>query len=221
MSSINGTSEALQLRDIHVTLGERPVLRGFNLSVAVGERVALAGPPGCGKTTVLRCILGFVVPDAGQVVVLGEEVNPRTIWTIRRRIAYVAQDVELGPGTVRQALERPFTFRANAHLRDNLGRAPELFRRFGLSDALMDQETTSLSGGQRQLVAIISALLLARPILLLDEPTANLDEPTAAAVAEYLASRQDLTIVAVTHHQREFDIGSRLVRLGDLGAEEQ
>ncbi len=207
-------ADAIRLEDVTVVLGGQRVLNGFELAVGRGERVLLVGPPGCGKTTVLRCVLGFVVPASGRVLIDGELVTARTVWALRRKLAYVAQDPEPGPGTVREALERPLRFRANVHLRGNLERVPELFEAFGLPADLLEQQVSTLSGGQRQLVALVQALLLDRPILLLDEPTSNLDEATARRVAEYFASREGLTVLAVTHQPERFDIGARLQRLG-------
>ena len=195
---LEGNEAAIRLVGVTVRFEGRSVLEDFCLEVRRGEKVVLVGPPGCGKTTVLRCVLGFVVPQQGEVFVEGEQVTAQSVWELRRRMAYVAQDVELGPGTVREALERPMRFRANVHLRGNL-----------------QQETSALSGGQRQLVALIGAILLDRPIMLLDEPTANLDEATARAVAEYFRQREDLTVLAVTHHRHRFDVGARIVRMGE------
>ena len=207
-------ADAIRLEDVTVVLGGQRVLNGFDLAVRRGERVLLVGPPGCGKTTVLRCILGFVVPASGQVFVDGQPLTARTVWSLRRKLGYVAQDPEPGPGTVREALERPLQFRANAHLRENIKRVPELLDAFGLPADLLDQQVSTLSGGQRQLVALVQALLLDRPIMLLDEPTSNLDEATARRVAEYFASREGLTVLAVTHQPERFDIGARLQPLG-------
>ncbi len=211
----NASPPAIELQDVTVRFEDKTVLDNFSLRVMPGEKVTLVGPPGCGKTTVLRCVLGFVVPDAGRVLIDGQQLTPQTVWLLRRKVAYVAQDAELGPGSVREAVERPFRFRANAHLRDNLSRLPQLMERFGLSPELLDQETSTLSGGQRQLFALISALLLDRPVMLLDEPTANLDDSTARQVAAYFRERDDLTVLAVTHHRERFDVGARVVRLAE------
>ncbi len=199
MLSISRNMPAIQLDAVTVRFNDKTVLERFSMSVEPGQKVTLTGRSGAGKSTVLRCILGFVVPDEGVITVGGERLTGATVWKIRRRLAYVAQEPLLGSGTVNEILKRPFSYKANVHLRDNLSRLPELFDRFCLEKRLLDENVNRLSGGEKQRVAIISALLLDRSIFLLDEVTSALDPESRQIVVDYFCSNGAYTVVSVSH----------------------
>jgi len=205
---------ALEAVDVTVLYDGHAVLEGFSMSLGAGETALLTGPSGCGKSTVLRCLLGFVAPKTGSVRLGGEPLNAETVWHLRRLLAYVGQEPELGTGTVREVLERPFHYRANAGLRDNLKRIGALFERFGLGRALLDKEAGDLSGGEKQRVALIAAILLDRPIFLLDEVTSALDRPGKENVADYFRSRDDATVLLVAHDPELFSFADQVVPVG-------
>ena len=177
----------------------RWILQGFDLRMKAGEKVVLAGPSGSGKSTLLQAILGLVVPQKGTIHVCGQPVDGVGVWEARRRLAYVAQEPDLGAGTVREMLEQPLTYKANAACRGHLSRVPVLMRRFHLPEALLDKECASLSGGEKQRFALISALLLDRPVMLLDEAMSALDRDNRQAVAAYFDEVGDRTVLAVAH----------------------
>ena len=205
---------ALEAVDVTVLYDGHAVLEGFSMSLGAGETALLTGPSGCGKSTVLRCLLGFVAPKTGSVRLGGEPLNAETVWHLRRLLAYVGQEPELGTGTVREVLERPFHYRANAGLRDNLKRIGALFERFGLGRALLDKEAGDLSGGEKQRVALIAAILLDRPIFLLDEVTSALDRAGKQNVADYFRSRDDATVLLVAHDPELFSFADQVVPVG-------
>jgi putative ABC transport system ATP-binding protein len=205
--------KALEAKDIDVRFGGQTVLRAFSLSLGPGEKALLTGPSGCGKSTVLRCFLGFVVPDAGSVSIEGEELTPPTVWRLRQRVAYVGQEPDLGTGTASQAIERRFHYRVNAGLRRNLDRVPELFERFNLARDLLHKDIGSLSGGEKQRIALVSAILLDRRIFLLDEVTSALDKVSKQAVADYFRSREDATALIVAHDPEVFSFANRVIEL--------
>lgn len=195
---------AIEIADLVVRFNGRTVLDGLSLQLGPGEKATVTGRSGSGKTTVLRCLLGFVVPDAGAIRIDGEALTARSVWHLRTKLAYVAQEPDLGDGSVRDVLERPFDYGANDHLRDNLARVDELFRAFLLPAGLLDDEITTLSGGEKQRVAIVSALLLDRRILLLDEASSALDKTAEAAIRDRLSARDDLTVLSVSHNPEGF-----------------
>lgn len=205
--------DALEAREIEVRFGKQEVLRRFSISVKPGGKAVLTGPSGCGKSTVLRCFLGFVVPEAGAVHINGTPLSAETVWDLRRRLAYVGQEPDLGTGTTAEVLERPFHFRANVGLRGNLERIPELFERFSLPRELLSKDVTALSGGEKQRVALVSAVLLDRDIFLLDEVTSAMDKISRKAVAEYFRTREGATMLCVAHDQDVFSFADQIVEL--------
>lgn len=194
---------ALHIRGLRVRLGDTPVLRGVEMHVPKGELVALIGPNGCGKTTLLRCLLGLQRIDAGEVLLLGEPPGPAVL----RRIGYVPQRLQL---------DRSFILSVREFLAVRLSTTQGWFwqsRRktdaaleaaigeFGITH-LLDRPVSGLSGGQLQRLLITSSLLNNPELLLLDEPTAGVDTPGEASFYELIAEihkRRKLTMVLVSH----------------------
>ncbi len=204
---------AIEIDDLGINYDDRWILRGFSSRVAAGEKVSLTGPSGSGKSTVLKCILGLVEPQEGSINVLGNPVAGGGVWETRRSLAYVAQEPELGAGLVRQAIERPFAFKANAGLRGNLKRLVPLLERFNLDPALLEKESLSLSGGEKQRIALILAVFLDRPIILLDEASSALDQDNKQAVVEFIREAGDLTVLSVAHDAEWLGFADRVVNL--------
>lgn len=204
-------AQGIEIKDATVRFAGRTVLAGFSISLRPGAKALLTGPSGSGKSTVLRCLLGFVTPETGSVHIQGTPLTPETVWSLRRHLAYVGQEPDLGPGTVSQILERPFHYRANAALKDNVQRVPALFERFRLDLHLLEKEAGDLSGGEKQRVALIAALLLDRRIFLLDEVTSALDPASRDAVIDHFRSRDDLTALFVAHDSDIFSFVDQVV----------
>lgn len=182
-----------------------PVLHAVDLDVFAGSTTAVLGASGCGKTTLLRIIAGFVRPDAGEVEIGDRLVSGpgRHVPPERRGIGYVRQDGGLFPhldvgGNVAFGWDR-----RRRRRREGVG---DLLELVGLDPRLARRRPDELSGGQQQRVALARALALEPDVVLLDEPFSSLDTglraQTRAAVARALAER-DATAVLVTHDQGE------------------
>jgi len=180
-----------------------PVLRDIDLEVLAGEFLAIAGPNGGGKTTLLRLALGLERPDRGSVRLFGE---PADRFDDRARLGYLAQRAQLGvqaPATVREVVAagrsplRPFG-RHTAGDREAVDRAIE---RVGLSP-VAGRPLNRLSGGQQQRAFMAKALVADPKLLVLDEPTAGVDVEAQEALAELLArlhGELGVTILYVAH----------------------
>jgi putative ABC transport system ATP-binding protein len=188
------------------TTGEQiAVLRGVNLDIASGERVALTGESGSGKSTLLHLIAGLDAADGGEIRV-GDAIVTKLPdagrAALRRdRLGLVFQQFNLVPSL---NVDDNLAFQARIAGRHDAAWHRELVERLGLGD-LLRRYPEQLSGGQQQRVAIGRALAI-RPLLLLaDEPTGNLDEATAdgvLALARDLVARTGCTFLMVTHSHR-------------------
>ena len=186
--------------------GERvTVLRGVNLEIAAGERVALTGESGSGKSTLLHLIAGLDAADSGEIRLDGAsvaELNDAGRAALRRdRLGLVFQQFNLIPSL---NVEDNLAFQARIAGRHDVVWQRELVERLGLG-VLLKRYPEQLSGGQQQRVAIGRALAT-RPLLVLaDEPTGNLDEATAdevLALARDLVTRTGCGFLMVTHSAR-------------------
>jgi ABC-type iron transport system FetAB ATPase subunit len=207
---------AVELSRLHLSFDGQPVLKDLSLSVHHGDKVTLTGPSGSGKSTVLKCILGLVMPDSGTITIFGEPVTRHNIWQKRRDIAYVAQEPDLGAGSVKEVIKTPFTFRANAGLRDNIARLPEIMEQFNLPQTLLDKQIMRLSGGEKQRIALVIAILLDRPIVLLDEASSALDTKNKQAVAEYFKQAANTTVLSVAHDTEWLGFATRVVDMKEI-----
>ena len=225
-----GTAPALRCRGIERRLpaglaangngagpgnGERRVLAGVDLEVEEGAVLAVLGPSGGGKTTLLRIVAGLDRPDAGRVEVLGREVDGPGVFVPpeARRVGLVFQDYALFPH---------FTALENAAFGvpgpEGRARAAETLEVLGLSERA-GQRPAELSGGEQQRVALARALAPRPAVLLLDEPFSNLDAALRAGVREEVAGllrRLGATAVLVTHDREEaFALADRVALLID------
>lgn len=206
---------ALQIQHLELSFGDQNLFHDFNLRLETGEKITLVGPSGCGKSTLLRCILGFVMPDAGDIRVFGEPLTPASAWTLRPRMAYVPQEPELGSGSVRAAIENIFSYRSNRHLQGNLERVPELLERLLLHTGILDKQTSDISGGEKQRIALLLALLLDREILLFDEVTSALDARAKEAVIQMLIDLKSVSMLGIAHDQEWLSFADRVVDMAE------
>ncbi len=207
---------AIEFNDLAVMIDNQKIFSDLNLTIAAQEKVSLIGRSGSGKSTLLRCLLGFVVPSAGRIKVFSEELTAKSIWKIRTRMAYVPQEPELSTGTVQQVLEMPFSLANNRHLKPNLAKISALMERLLLPAKLLQEDISELSGGEKQRIAMLMALLLDRDIMVLDEASSALDPDSKQAAITLLNDQPELTVISVSHDQEWLAISDRTVDLADL-----
>jgi putative ABC transport system ATP-binding protein len=195
---------AFSLRQVQQIRGSVHTLRDVDLDIPAGEVVALVGPSGAGKTSLIRLLNRLDDPASGSVAYNGAPIESIPVRELRRRVAFVFQTPVMFGGTVAENL---------VVARDLAGVAPiktldpdEALRLAGLDSALASRDAQSLSGGERQRVSIARALMTGPETLLLDEPTSALDPDVAdhiLATVRTLAVSMRLTVVMVTHRLEE------------------
>ncbi|MCZ6479330.1 MAG: ABC transporter ATP-binding protein [candidate division NC10 bacterium] len=218
-------SEFLQVRDLRKSFRmgaeELHILKGVNLSVRRGEFLAIAGPSGVGKSTLLHILGGLDRPTAGEVYYEGVEISRLPEGELaefrNQTVGFVFQFHHLLP---------EFTALENTMMPALIGRQPlvraqeaakGILQRVGLAERLAHRPG-ELSGGEQQRVAIARALALSPDVLLADEPTGNLDSKTGEAIFDLLRElnqEQGLTVVLVTHNEWFARRTDRLLRMAD------
>jgi subfamily B ATP-binding cassette protein MsbA len=193
----------IEFQNLDFNYGEKPVLRGINLTVKAGQLVALVGASGSGKTTLANLLLRFYDPARGVIKIGGVDLRDVSTRDLRNQIAVVAQENILFNDTVRRNIELGRLGATNdeivaaakhAHAYDFITQNPEGF------DAVIGEKGVSLSGGQRQRLAIARAVLKNAPILVLDEATSALDTESERAVQSALDElMKGRTTICIAH----------------------
>ncbi|MFI7546606.1 ABC transporter ATP-binding protein [Actinoplanes sp. NPDC049599] len=211
----------IEARDVVLSFGETPALRGADLAVAEGELLAIMGSSGSGKSTLLHCLAGILVPDAGEIRFAGRRVDQlgeTDRSSLRRdKFGFVFQFGQLVPElSAQENVALPLLLngvrRAAA-----VAEARSWFGRLGL-DGLAERRSGELSGGQAQRVALARGLVARPRVLFADEPTGALDSLTGEHVMDLLvgaAREQGTTVVLVTHEARVAAYADREVVVRD------
>jgi len=195
--------------------GEMPALREVSFTIRTGERVGILGRVGSGKTTLEKLILGLYQPTGGAVLVDGIDLRQLDPAELRRNIGYVPQDVTLFYGSLRDNIVIGMPEAGD----DKVLRAARIAGIADFVDAhphgygmLVGERGESLSGGQRQGVAIARALVADPPILLLDEPSASMDHASEEALKQQLrAHGAGKTLIVITHRTSLLDLVDRII----------
>ena len=194
-----------------------PVLDGLSLELGPGERVALMGASGAGKTTTVNLLLRFLDPEAGRVTLAGEDLRRYRAEDVRRLIAVAGQESHLFSSTIRENVRLGRPEATDREIEDALRRARIWEWVSGLPEGLetrVGERGRELSGGQRQRIVLARTLLLDTPVLILDEPTAHLDPATATELMDdVFASTDGRTLLLITHRTEGVDLVDRVVTL--------
>lgn len=222
--STDGLLAKAPLLSLHdTTFGYRaglpPVLQKFELAIAPGERLALIGPSGAGKTTLAMLLMRQIDPGHGVVRLGGVDLRELDPDALRRTIGFLPQRPVLFRDTLAENLRLARPDAADAELRAALeiaGLGPLLARLPAGLDTWIDEAGTNLSGGEARRVALARLVLADCPIVILDEPTTGLDAATARGLAATLdAWLGDRTVVMITHDPALLPRHDRVVRLGE------
>ncbi|MBO1018507.1 ATP-binding cassette domain-containing protein [Methylobacterium sp. SD274] len=205
------------VRLTYPTRPEHPSLDGISFQVAHGERVALVGPSGAGKTTVLQALLRFYDPQSGIVRVDGIDIASVDPDALRERMSLVPQDPTVFSGSVIENIRygRPRASEAEVHRAAELAHADGFIRALPQGyDTQVGERGVTLSGGQRQRVAIARAILKDAPILLLDEATSALDAESERAVQTALDTlMRGRTTLVIAHRLATIRAADRILVL--------
>lgn len=201
-----GGKKVVEVRDLHIAFGDRKVLDGFSLDLYERENLVILGRSGSGKSVLIKCMVGLLRPDSGDIKVLGYDVprlDPRELNELRKQVGFSFQLSALYDSmTVRENLEFP--------IRRNLGidRKDELDKmvRKALEDVgllhTIDQKPVELSGGMKKRVGIARTLILQPKIMLYDEPTAGLDPVTSMEINDLIMDvrkKYNTSSIIITH----------------------
>ncbi|MDO5716482.1 MAG: ABC transporter ATP-binding protein [Tissierellia bacterium] len=203
---------SIQLKNVSYGYGDRHILENLQLTIGKNQKIAIVGPSGSGKTTLLKCIMGWLQDYEGEILWDGKNMRQYGEEDIQREMALISQDVYLFHRTIRENLTLGEDFSEDAIQRAVEASAlTEVIERKPLGlEAMVGEEGSQLSGGEKQRVAIARALLHNRSILLVDEGTSALDRENANKIEEALLRQKGITLLLISHHlteerKKEFD----------------
>lgn len=199
----------LKLVDVRAGYGGTPVLHGVDVEVAAGERIAVLGRNGVGKTTLLRAIVGQI-PLAGGRVILGDEdvSGVATHERARRGLAYVPQGREIFPGL--SVLDNLRVAAFGTRCRHIAERLDEVLEEFPVLASKRNDRGGSLSGGQQQILALGRALMTAPRVLLLDEPSEGIQPTIVDEIVEIVRDLNERRAITVVLVEQNLDFAVRV-----------
>jgi ABC-type lipoprotein export system ATPase subunit len=217
----------IELKNIEMTYNDNGTLINAlkikNLQVKDGEMVAFIGSSGCGKTTLFNIISGMITPTKGNAIV--EDIDITTLREVERdlfranHIGYIFQDFNLFPDfTVLQNVVLPMSFSKRYSNDEKEKEALEMLKRVGLADK-KDQKVKTLSGGEKQRVAIARSIVNKPNIILADEPTGNLDFKNGAKIMDLIiqiAKEEKATLLVITHNNSQLELFDRSINIEEL-----
>lgn len=184
----------IEIKNISKRFGKLDVLKDVSLSCSKQQCIALIGPNGCGKTTLIKSILGMVLPDGGAIAVNGEPVLGKYLY--RENIGYMPQIGRYPDNmTIAQIIAMIRSIRGEREQPDE-----DLFRAFGM-EKMLDKQMRTLSGGTTQKVSAVLAFLFNPDVLILDEPTAGLDPLASEILKEKIIREKEKgKLILITSH---------------------
>jgi phospholipid/cholesterol/gamma-HCH transport system ATP-binding protein len=217
-------SGLIELHDLSIAFGRQPVLRDINLSVPRQQTLAIIGESGCGKTVLLKIILGLLHPTSGHVVFDGrriDELSERDLTPLRARFGFVFQNAALFDSmTVAENIAFPLRVNRRMPMQQAEKSMLDRIAQVGLPASVLTKRPAQLSGGMRKRVGLARALAMCPEVLLYDEPTTGLDPIMSDVINELiLRTRCDepVTSVVVTHDMKTaLKVADRIVMLFPL-----
>ncbi len=202
----------IEFQNVTVKEQGKIILKDISFAISRGEKTVLWGKSGSGKSTILRTLLGGYSISEGSIRVDGLVLDRNSVNLIRNKIAYIGQEPVLGIGTVKQAMMFPFNFKANISIKPDASKLVQILQRVGLPGSLLGVDASTVSGGEKQRIAVARALLLQKKIFCIDEATSALDSDSAQIVVS-LFRDEDCSILSVSHDPRWFAIARRFLRI--------
>lgn len=191
----------LHINNACIAFGTEVLFSGFEMKLEKGETACIVGQSGCGKTSLLNAVMGFVPLYEGTIKVGGTLLDKSTIDLVRRQIAWIPQELALPFEWVKEMVSLPFELKVNRSVPFSEERLFMCFDELGLEHELYFKRVNEVSGGQRQRIMLAVAALLNKPLIVIDEPTSALDTGSTDKVLAFFRRQAEkgVAVLAVSH----------------------
>ena len=191
----------LHINNACIAFGTEVLFSGFEMKLEKGETACIVGQSGCGKTSLLNAVMGFVPLYEGTIKVGGTLLDKSTIDLVRRQIAWIPQELALPFEWVKEMVSLPFELKVNRSVPFSEERLFMCFDELGLEHELYFKRVNEVSGGQRQRIMLSVAALLIKPLFVIDEPTSALDTGSTDKVLAFFRRQAEkgAAVLAVSH----------------------
>lgn len=191
----------LHINNACIAFGTEVLFSRLNLNLERGETACIVGQSGCGKTSLLNAVMGFVPLKEGTIKVGDTLLDKSTIDIIRRQIAWIPQELALPFEWVKEMVALPFDLKINRSVPFSEERLYDYFDELGLEHDLYTKRVNEVSGGQRQRIMLAVAAMLNKPLIIIDEPTSALDAGSTDKVLAFFRRQAEkgAAVLAVSH----------------------
>lgn len=198
----------LHINNACITLGTEVLFSGFTMCLEKGETACIVGESGCGKTSLLNAVMGFVPLTEGSITVGGTVLDKTTVDIVRRQIAWIPQELALPFEWIKEMVALPFQLKVNRDVPFSEERLFRCFDELGLEQELYRKRVNEVSGGQRQRIMLAVAAMLDKPLIIIDEPTSALDAGSTDKVLSFFRRQAErgAAVLAVSH-DKDFAAG--------------
>ncbi len=183
----------IKCKNIYLDFEGKPVFSDLNIEVTKGAHLCIGGVSGKGKSTFLKLLQGYVVPDSGSVEISGKALNYSNIKSIRKSITWIPQDINL-------PVENGYELAKMMNIEADIGNIESFMEQLGLEADMLYRGFSKISGGQKQRIIISICLALDKDIVLMDEPTASLDDASVRLLIKTIKQLKGKTIISASHN---------------------
>lgn len=196
----------IKIKNVSLSFPDIKLYENLSLEIKPGENVCISGDSGKGKSTFLKMLQGYIIPNSGEISIDDIPLNHHTIKDIREMITWIPQNVNLPVNNGAELLQL-------MHLENNKEVVLEIMAKLGLGPEFFTKDFTQISGGQKQRVIIAICLSINSKIVLMDEPTSSLDNNSINKLIETVNGYKDRTIVSASHNDLWLEKAERVVSL--------
>ena len=203
----------ISFKNVSISFEQEKIIENLSFNIKKGDKLAITGSSGKGKSTILNVLLGFIPDYTGKIHVFNTLLSEDTIKYIRQKTAWLPQEITFDFETVNDLLLSPFQFSINKNQKPKNTEIDFILNEFDLSKKLLKKKINEISGGQKQRIALASVMLMKKPLIILDEPTSALDENLKEKICNYILSDKETTIISSTHDKYWISESSKILKL--------